>query len=283
MSAEHAVTDHATPRVDELRQRLRVARLSRRRRRSLRARPGAIDTRGRSRSRSWPACASALLAALLLGPAARIGLARAPARPRHRSARRLRRRHLPWRRVRRRDGTRGAGGGAAGGAGGARVGGRSGAPRPRAAANRRRRIGLRVPVYLTLWWQTRHRAASAGRRPVWTASALAIAVAISLLLGHAVAMVTSALLVARTSRADEAGARPQAPRRDRRDRWRWPQRSRSVPPRCCSHGRTDRRRNRQRRAADRRAERAAREGARHRRLRSACLRRAGGGGAACRR
>jgi hypothetical protein len=76
-------------------------------------------------------------------------------------------------------------------------------------------IGLACLIYLTLWWQMVI-AGVGWSAPVWTASALAIAVAISLLLGHAVAMVTSALLVARTTRADGAGAVRKRPLRSSR-------------------------------------------------------------------
>jgi hypothetical protein len=51
-------------------------------------------------------------------------------------------------------------------------------------------------LYLTLWWRT----ATAGfvwASPVWTLSALAVAATISLLLGHAVAITTFAVMVAR--------------------------------------------------------------------------------------
>jgi hypothetical protein len=57
-------------------------------------------------------------------------------------------------------------------------------------------------AYLTLWWQT----ANAGlgwTSPYWTLFALAVAVAISLLLGHAVVLTTLAVMVARS---DQAGA-----------------------------------------------------------------------------
>jgi hypothetical protein len=58
-------------------------------------------------------------------------------------------------------------------------------------------------TYLTLWW----RVANAGpdwSAPVWTAFALIVAVAISLLLGHAVAVMASAVVMARIP--DDEGA-----------------------------------------------------------------------------
>lgn len=73
-------------------------------------------------------------------------------------------------------------------------------------------FGATCLVYLTLWWRT----ASAGfawSAPAWTAFALAVAVTTSLLLGHAVT-VTALALVARTA---ESGA--LAPRA-RRSFWR---------------------------------------------------------------
>jgi len=69
-------------------------------------------------------------------------------------------------------------------------------------------VGALCLVYLTLWWRT----ASAGfgwDAPGWTAFALAVAVAISLLLGHAVSLTTLAL-VARSS--DGASIEPRARR-----------------------------------------------------------------------
>ncbi len=60
-----------------------------------------------------------------------------------------------------------------------------------------------VLTYLTLWW----RSASAGvawATPMWTALALVLAVVISLLLGHAVAVTTFALMAARQKVSDAA-------------------------------------------------------------------------------
>jgi hypothetical protein len=73
-------------------------------------------------------------------------------------------------------------------------------------------LGALCLVYLTLWWRT----ANAGfgwSAPAWTAFALAVAVAISLLLGHAVSITTLAL-IARAS--DGAALEPRA----RRSFWR---------------------------------------------------------------
>jgi Type I phosphodiesterase / nucleotide pyrophosphatase len=57
-------------------------------------------------------------------------------------------------------------------------------------------------VYLTLWWQTV--IADVGwSAPVWTLSALAIAAVISVLLGHAVSVMSSAMIVAGTGEADD--------------------------------------------------------------------------------
>ena len=64
-------------------------------------------------------------------------------------------------------------------------------------------VTLLCLVYLTLWWQT----VIAGRgwsTPVWTLSALAIAAAMSLLLGHAVAVASSAVTLA--AAVDAVGA-----------------------------------------------------------------------------
>jgi hypothetical protein len=71
-----------------------------------------------------------------------------------------------------------------------------------------RGVGLLVTLsclaYLTLWWQTV--IADVGwSAPVWTLSALAIAAAISLLLGHAVMVMASAVIVA--SRGSGVAAR----------------------------------------------------------------------------
>lgn len=65
-------------------------------------------------------------------------------------------------------------------------------------------------VYLTLWWRT----ASIGwSAPVWTAFALAVAAAISMLLGHAVSVTASAVMMA-------GGATVLPPARGRSTSWR---------------------------------------------------------------
>ena len=66
-------------------------------------------------------------------------------------------------------------------------------------------VTLLCLVYLTLWWQTVI-AGLGWSAPVWTLSALALAAAISLLLGHAVAVASSAVILA------GAGQRPEAER-----------------------------------------------------------------------
>ena len=63
-------------------------------------------------------------------------------------------------------------------------------------------------VYLTLWWQTVI-AGLGWSSPLWTLSALTLAVAMSLLLGHAVTVATSAVVLSATGgTADVAGAGP---------------------------------------------------------------------------
>jgi hypothetical protein len=64
-------------------------------------------------------------------------------------------------------------------------------------------VAVACLAYLTLWWRT----ANAGfgwDAPAWTAFALVVAVAISLLLGHVVALTARAVLVARTTQEPEA-------------------------------------------------------------------------------
>lgn len=63
-------------------------------------------------------------------------------------------------------------------------------------------------VYLTLWWRTAN--APGWSAPVWTALALVVAVTISLLLGHAVTVMSLAVIMARGQHASEA-AGPRAP------------------------------------------------------------------------
>jgi hypothetical protein len=68
-------------------------------------------------------------------------------------------------------------------------------------------VTLLCLLYLTLWWQ--NVIADVGwSTPVWTMSALAIAAGISLLLGHAVAVMTSAVIVAAAGGAVNAGRAP---------------------------------------------------------------------------
>lgn len=62
-------------------------------------------------------------------------------------------------------------------------------------------VALACLAYLTLWWKTVI-AGVGWSAPLWTLSALAVAAAISVLLGHAVSVMTSALIVA--SGADAA-------------------------------------------------------------------------------
>ena len=56
-------------------------------------------------------------------------------------------------------------------------------------------VTLLCLIYLTLWWQTVI-AGLGWSAPVWTLSALALAAAMSLLLGHAVAVSSSAVTLA---------------------------------------------------------------------------------------
>lgn len=68
-------------------------------------------------------------------------------------------------------------------------------------------VTLGCLLYLTLWWQTVISGVG-WSSPIWTASALALAVAMSLLLGHAVSVTSSAVALAgsETSATDEARA-----------------------------------------------------------------------------
>ena len=61
-------------------------------------------------------------------------------------------------------------------------------------------------AYLTLWWSSAN-AGFAWASPVWTAFALVVAVTISILLGHAVAITTFAVMAARHPLDDAAGGR----------------------------------------------------------------------------
>ena len=64
-------------------------------------------------------------------------------------------------------------------------------------------------TYLTLWWRSAN-AGFAWAAPVWTLFALGVAVAISLLLGHAVSITTFAVMAARAWRDSGATSSPAA-------------------------------------------------------------------------
>jgi len=69
-------------------------------------------------------------------------------------------------------------------------------------------VAVACLVYLTLWW----RSANAGfgwAAPIWTAFALAVAVAISLLLGHVVTVAAFAVILARRGSGEMPGMSPQ--------------------------------------------------------------------------
>ena len=69
-------------------------------------------------------------------------------------------------------------------------------------------VAVACLVYLTLWW----RSANAGfgwAAPIWTAFALAVAVAISLLLGHVVTVAAFAVILARRGSGEATGTAPQ--------------------------------------------------------------------------
>ncbi len=69
-------------------------------------------------------------------------------------------------------------------------------------------VAVACLVYLTLWW----RSANAGfgwAAPIWTAFALAVAVAISLLLGHVVTVAAFAVILARRGNGELHGAAPR--------------------------------------------------------------------------
>jgi hypothetical protein len=74
-------------------------------------------------------------------------------------------------------------------------------------------VGGACLVYLTLWWRIAN-TDLAGLSPVWTAFVLAIAVSISLLLGHATTITAFAVLVARDGEARHP------PAMQRRSAWR---------------------------------------------------------------
>ena len=95
---------------------------------------------------------------------------------------------------------------------------------PRRTADRARTLSIRAGavvtiaclVYLTLWWRTADAGfgattALAWPAPVWTGFALAVAVAISLLLGHAVRVTAFASLMAGLPPADPPAGSPREP------------------------------------------------------------------------
>jgi hypothetical protein len=65
-------------------------------------------------------------------------------------------------------------------------------------------VGTGCLAYLTLWWSSAN-AGFALASPLWTAFALAVAVTISILLGHAVAITTFAVMAARRPLDDASG------------------------------------------------------------------------------
>ena len=68
-------------------------------------------------------------------------------------------------------------------------------------------VALLCLVYLTLWWQTVI-AGLGWSAPIWTLSALALAAAISLLLGHSVTVASSAVILAAAGDSPETDRRP---------------------------------------------------------------------------
>jgi hypothetical protein len=80
-------------------------------------------------------------------------------------------------------------------------------------------VAIACLAYLTLWW----RSANAGfgwTAPVWTAFALAVAVAISLLLGHVTASAAFAVIIARHGHGGTQGDSISLPRTSRPPAWR---------------------------------------------------------------
>jgi hypothetical protein len=71
-------------------------------------------------------------------------------------------------------------------------------------------VTLLCLIYLTLWWQTVI-AGLGWSAPIWTISALVVAVAMSLLLGHAVVVASSAVLLAADSTTESDGRRGAEP------------------------------------------------------------------------
>ena len=79
-------------------------------------------------------------------------------------------------------------------------------------------VAMACLAYLTLWW----RSANAGfgwTAPVWTAFALAVAVAISLLLGHVAASAAFAVIIARRGHGDAHGNSFALPMTSRPSAW----------------------------------------------------------------
>jgi hypothetical protein len=70
-------------------------------------------------------------------------------------------------------------------------------------------VTLLCLIYLTLWWQTVI-AGLGWSAPLWTLSALALAAAMSLLLGHAVAVASWAVMLAAAGDAGETERRPSS-------------------------------------------------------------------------
>jgi len=68
-------------------------------------------------------------------------------------------------------------------------------------------VAIGCLVYLTLWWSSAN-AGLAWSAPIWTAFALAIAVSISLLLGHAAAITAFAVIAAQGSDRGQTRVRP---------------------------------------------------------------------------
>ena len=192
-----------------------LARLPRRRRGSFRSRTGALDTTPdghrapRQPPRGGPCRAPA-------GPCRGPRPQRTRAGPRHRPAGRPRRGDLSRRVLRRRHDRSGARRESPRVVGLATipVADSRGAGRgsPRAAGGL---VTLLCLIYLTLWWQTVI-AGLGWSAPLWTLSALALAAAMSLLLGHAVAVASSAVTLA------AAGDKAAAPNGAGSSRRPWP-------------------------------------------------------------
>ena len=154
----------------------------------------------RRRLRCWRACASARSPRVLLGPAAAIGVAaRCPARHRRRATR------SSWRST---SGCSSARRASLATSGAGRCRPPQPAPGPALSDDAPHALAAGAVVtiaclaYLTLWWDASTLAAgpSAGV-PAWTLLPVAVAAAISLLLGHLVTVTTLAVVVARSGGA----------------------------------------------------------------------------------